>query len=71
MVSGGYLKCWLYRPSSLRKSGMPLAVETPAPPKNTTLPAASMRSLSCAAASTGSVIACAMCPSLPWFFLEV
>ena len=28
---------WLYRPSVLRKSGMPLSVDTPAPPKKTML----------------------------------
>ena len=28
---------WLYSPSVLRKSGIPLSVETPAPPKNTRL----------------------------------
>lgn len=36
---------------------MPLAVETPAPPKNTTFFASSISALSWAAASTGSVIA--------------
>ena len=35
MVSGGYLYFMLYRPSCERKSGMPLSVDTPAPPKNT------------------------------------
>ena len=33
MVSGGYAYCWLYRPSVLRKSGILLSVDTPAPPK--------------------------------------
>ena len=33
--SGGYCHCWRYRPSWLRKSGMPLSVDTPAPPKKT------------------------------------
>ena len=36
-VSGGYLNFWWYSPSTERKSGMPLSVETPAPPKNTRL----------------------------------
>ena len=35
MASGGYVYFCLYSPSSERKSGMPLSVLTPAPPKNT------------------------------------
>ena len=35
IVSGGYLNFWWYSPSTERKSGMPLSVETPAPPKKT------------------------------------
>ena len=35
ICSGGYLYFMLYSPSCERKSGMPLSVETPAPPKNT------------------------------------
>jgi len=37
IVSGGYLNFWWYSPSTERKSGMPLSVETPAPPKKTML----------------------------------
>ena len=34
---GRYLNFWWYSPSTERKSGMPLSVETPAPPKKTML----------------------------------
>ena len=56
-------KCWLYRPFSLRKSGIPLAVETPAPPKNTVCADASVSFFSSCAASLGSVIVLPMSAS--------
>ena len=46
MVSGGYLNFWRYRPSTLRKSGIPDSVDTPAPPKNTMLSLLSVNSFS-------------------------
>ena len=53
-VSDTYLKAWQTippkRPSVLRKSGMPLSVETPAPPKKT------MRSLSAMIFSSAGTI---------------
>ncbi len=42
---GRILPFWLYRPSTLRKSGIPLSVDTPAPPKNTTLSLSSIHFL--------------------------
>ena len=47
MVSGGYWYCWLYSPSTLRKSGMPDSVLTPAPPKNTMWRLSLIQSWSC------------------------
>ena len=38
ICSGGWGYFCAYSPSGLRKSGMPLSVDTPAPPKNTMRP---------------------------------
>jgi hypothetical protein len=52
MSSGGMpFHLSLYRPSADLKSGIPLAVETPAPPKNTILRDLPMISLSFAISS--------------------